>query len=292
MARANSLAARTAQGPMVLAAIEQHEPPQRRLVDDGLAAVFLSAPLRRLVALTRWAPMRAGLIALAGLLGPGLWVNLACRKRYIDDKLSASRDSVDAVVILGAGFDTRAYRLAHLGETPVYEVDLPVNVERKRAAVRHALGGLPPTVSLVAIDLETDELWDALTAHGLRPDQRVFFIWEGVTQYLSTSAVRATFEQLQQAARGSRLVFTYIREDFIRGVDLHGAHLLYRRFRRRAQVWTFGLSPEAVRAFIGRYGWHMVEQAGPDYLEHHYVRPTGRKLRASQIEWSVYAEKR
>jgi methyltransferase (TIGR00027 family) len=195
-------------------------------------------------------------------------------------------------VIIGAGLDTRPYRLAHRCSIPVYEVDLPGNIARKRAAARRAVGGLPATVHLVPADLETDDFWEALIAHGFRPDQRTFFIWEGVTQYLTADAVRGVMTRLRHAAPGSRLVFTYVRDDFIRGVELHGAHLLYRRFRERREVWRFGMQPNAVAGFLAEYGWHMVEQAGPDYLEHHYVRPTGRGLTASQVEWSVYAEKR
>ena len=47
---------------------------------------------------------------------PGVWGGLMCRKRYIDEKLIESVDRIEAVVILGAGFDTRAYRLRALAE--------------------------------------------------------------------------------------------------------------------------------------------------------------------------------
>jgi len=79
--------AQTAFGPMVLAAVEQNEPPDRRLVDDDLADLFLPAPLRGLVAATRVAPIRRLMIRGSEFTGPGLWVNMACRKRFIDDKL-------------------------------------------------------------------------------------------------------------------------------------------------------------------------------------------------------------
>ena len=62
---------------------------------------------------------------------PGLWAIIACRKRYIDDKLAEALNDVDAVVMLGAGMDTRGYRLARASDVPVFEVDLPVNIERK-----------------------------------------------------------------------------------------------------------------------------------------------------------------
>jgi O-methyltransferase involved in polyketide biosynthesis len=51
------------------------------------------------------------------------------------------------------------------------------------------------------------------------------------------------------------------------------------------------MMPEDVEAFLARYGWRLIEQAGPDELMDRYVRPAGRDLETSQIEWSVYAEK-
>ena len=290
MARGERPAAQTAFGPMVLAAIEQHEQPGRRLVDDDLVPAFLPTTLRWLVATMRWTPPRRALIAVMNLFGPGLWANLACRKRFIDEHLDESLDAVDAVVILGAGMDTRAYRLAR--SIPVFEVDLPVNIARKESTVRRVLGAVPSSVRLVPVDFEIDDVAVALADHGYRADDRTFFVWEDVTQYLTADAVHATFAFLQHAAPGSRLVFTYIRDDFIGGVNLYGAKSLYRRFRQRRQLWHFGMQPESVPSLLAGYGWHLVVNAGPDYLEHHYVRPTGRKLTASQIEWSVYAEKR
>jgi methyltransferase (TIGR00027 family) len=284
-------AAQTALGTMVLAAVEQQEAAERRLVDDDLAPQFLPAAQRALVRATRWAPVRRLWIAAVERSGPGLWANLTCRKRFIDDKLDESLADMQAVVILGAGLDTRPYRLAHRSEIPVYEVDLPVNIDRKAAVVRRALGGPPATVHLVPVDFERDDLSAALAAHQYRSAIRTFFIWEGVTQYLTADAVAATFEYLGHAAPSSRLVFTYVRRDFIDGVNLYGAAPLYRRFRQKRHVWHFGMQPEEVPDFLAQYGWRVIEQAGPDYLVQHYVVPTGRSLGASEIEWSVYAER-
>jgi methyltransferase (TIGR00027 family) len=276
---------------MVLSAIEHQEPPDRRLVDDDLAVSFLPKPLRALVRATRFRLVRRAVIAASERSGPGLWANLACRKSYIDDNLAESLPGVDAVVILGAGLDTRPYRLARHGDVPVFEVDLPVNIARKRAVVSRVFGAVPPSVRLVSIDFERDDLMATLASYGYRVDSPTFFIWEGVTQYLTADAVRATFDQLAQAASGSKLDFTYVRRDFIDGVNLYGAPVLYKKFRVRSQVWKFGMMPEDVEEFLAGYGWRLIEQAGPDELKDRYVRPAGRNLPASQIEWSVYAEK-
>ena len=284
-------AAQTAFGPIVLSAIEHHEPPARRLVDDDLAASFLPARLRLLVALTRVGGLRRAAVAASDRSGPGLWASIACRKRFIDERLSDPVNEFDTVVVLGAGLDTRGYRIARHSDLPVFEVDQPVNIERKSAVVQRALGTAPASVHLVAVDFERDDLMSALGAHGYRADARTFFIWEGVTQYLTLEAVRATLAQLSGAATGSRLIFTYIRQDFIDGTQRYGADAVYRRFRQRSQVWKSGLVPEAVGELLAEFGWRLVEQAGPSYYRDTYIRPTGRTVSASPIEWTVLAER-
>ena len=284
-------AAQTALGPMVLAAIEHNESPGRRLVDDDLAESFLPARWRWLVRSARAGAVRRALTGASERSGPGLWASIACRKRFIDERLSDPLNDVDTVVVLGAGLDTRACRIARHSDMPVFEVDQHVNTERKAAVIERVLGATPPSVRLVPLDFETEALMPALQAAGYRRDDRTFFIWEGVTQYLRPEAVRSTLDQLRDAAPGSRLVFTYIRQDFVDGTDLHGAEALYRRFRQRRQVWRSGLVREDVGELLDEYGWRLVEQAGPSYFRDTYIRPTGRTLSASPLEWTALAER-
>lgn len=285
---ARNPAAQTAFGPMVQVAIEQYEPPQRRLVDDDLALSLLPAGQRAVVRAMRWKPLRRWAITAGEKAVPGAWTIIACRKRFIDDKLFTALADVDAVVILGSGMDTRGLRLARTSDIPVFEVDLPVNIARKKSAV----GRAPSSVHLVPLDFERDDLIGTLTENGYTTDARTFFVWEGVTQYLTEDAVRTTLAALQGAPAGSRLAFTYVRRGFIDGVEMYGAKVLYKRFRQRKQVWKFGLEPDEIDAFVGAYGWRLLEQAGPDYYLQHYIRPAGRDFTASDLEWTAYCEKR
>lgn len=288
---ARNAAAQTAFGPIVLAAIEHNESPQRRLVDDDLAESFLPERLRALVRLTRSQLLRRMASAASERSGPGLWAGIACRKRYIDERLSDPLNDTDSVVVLGAGLDTRACRIARHSALPVFEVDQQINIDRKAAVLQRVLGTAPASVHLVPVDFERDALIPALEAHGYRSELRTFFIWEGVTQYLTPDAVHATLAQLRDAAPGSRLIFTYVRQDFIDGSDTYGAERIYRRFRKRRQVWKSGLVPEHVGELLAGYGWRLVEQAGPSYFRDTYIRPTGRDVAASAIEWTVLAER-
>lgn len=276
---------------MVPAAVEHQQPPDRRLVDDDLAAAFLPTGLRALVAATRLGWIRRALVAYSERAAPGVWAAIACRKRLIDDRISDPTNDFDAVVVLGAGLDTRAYRIARHSPMPVFEVDLPINIERKAAAVSRALGDQPGSVHLVAADLEHDDVWDVLIDNGFDPDFRTLFIAEGLTQYLSARAVTAMFDRLARSRPGSQLIFTYIRADFIDGTNRYGADALYRRFREKSEIWQTGFVPEQLTEFLDEHGWRVTEQAGPAYFRDTYVRPAGRDLATSQIEWTAVASR-
>ena len=282
-------ASQTAVGPMVIVAVEQYCSAEQRLVQDDLAYHFLPAGVQFIVRLARWRPARSLLMNLTEKTGQGIWGSVLCRKRYIDDMLRASSREIDAVVILGAGLDTRVYRMAELATIPVFEVDLPENIAYKRKKLQRLGGRVSNAVKLVPIDFERQSVEAVLNEHGYRAGQRTFFIWEAVTQYLTEPAVRKTFDFLVQAAAGSRLVFTYIRQDFLDGINLYGAENIHQRFRVKQQVWRFGMAPEQVSAFLEAYGWQEREQMGGEEFHRRYVGPSGREMPVSEVERSVYA---
>jgi methyltransferase (TIGR00027 family) len=284
-------ASQTAVGPMTIVAAEQYFSKEQRVVQDELAYHLLPASVKWIVRLTRWRPARNLLIQATEKTAQGIWGSVLCRKRFIDDKLQAAIGAIDAVVILGAGLDTRAYRMAQLSTIPVFEVDLPESIAFKRSKVQQLYGQLPATVHLVPIDFERQNLEMVLSEHGYRTDQRTFFVWEAVTQYLTDEAVRKTFDFLAKAASGSRLAFTYIRQDFIDGVNLYGAAVAYQRFRVKQQLWHFGMIPEQVAAFLDAYSWREVEQMGSQECVAGYIKSSGRDMPVSELERSVYAEK-
>lgn len=275
---------------MVIVAADQYETPP--LVVDPWAAKILPLGGRFAASSTRWAAARRAFKAITDRRIGGGWSNFLCRKRYVDDQLlSAVDEGIDAVVILGAGFDTRAYRLSELATVPVCEVDLPGNVAQKAAAVRRCFDCVPTHVRLLAVDFESDSLAEALTREGFGPDKRIFYIWEGVTMYLTEPAVRKTMEYLSGAAPGSRLIFTFIRRDFLDGHERYGAGGIHEEAVVKRGLWHFGLNPDQVSGFLAEYGWHEVEQVGPDEYASRYLKPAGRDDGVSEIERAVYAER-
>jgi methyltransferase (TIGR00027 family) len=284
-------AGKTGVGPTVSVAVEQHFPLTERILHDDLAYSILPAPMRAFVRLTRPGFVRDWMVRSLEKPAPGIWGGLMCRKRYIDEKLTGWVHQVDALVNLGAGFDTRAYRLPTLAHIPVWEVDQPENIEAKLARLRKLFGEVPAHVTLVPIDFDRQELGAVLAAHGYAAGKRTFFIWEAVTQYLTEAGIRTTFDFLAKAAPGSRLVFTYVREDFLAGRAMYGQEALYKQYVVDKQLWLFGMDPEHVAEFIAEYGWHVVEHPTYQELAERYVKPTGRSLATTPIERIVYAEK-
>lgn len=193
------VAAKTGVSPTAMVALEQYFPADQRIIEDDLAYRVLPSGMRSLVWLMRFNLFRDWMIRVTGNDTPGLWGGMLCRKRYIDEKLIESTNQVNAVVNLGAGFDTRAYRLPALSNMPVWEVDQPENIKSKQNRLYKLFGAVPSHVRLVPIDFDRDELGSVLASYGYSEDMRTFFIWEAVTQYLTETGIRATFDFLAKA---------------------------------------------------------------------------------------------
>ena len=275
-----------------MVALEQNFPENARIINDDLARRILPFGAR----VSLWVNLR--LISVDKMVKwterkmPGMWSGFMCRKRYIDDKMSDTAGvQTGAVVNLGAGFDTRAYRLPALSRVPAWEVDQPANIKAKQKRLKKVLGDIPKNVTLVPIDFDHEGLGDVLRSYGYPGNISTFFIWEAVTQYLPEASIRTTFDILAMAPTGSRLIFTYVRKDFVDGQELYGHKYLYEKMVIKGRSWRSGMNPEEIADFLFGYGWQLLEHLGYDELAERYVKPTGRILLSTPLERIVYAEK-
>jgi len=280
---------------MGLVAMEQIKFPRiRRVLDDDLA--WSNLPFGAKAAIRIKAGPFSGdfIVRQVEKRIPGLWGSIMCRKRYIDDKVSetAEHGEVEAVVNLGAGYDTRAYRLPSLEDIKVFELDQPDSNNRKRQRLEKLFGKVPDHVTLVPIDFDHEDLGSVLRKHGFTAKTRTFFVWEGVTQYLTEAGVRSTFDFLAGAEPGSRMIFTYIRSDFLEGKNLYGLDFLHDKMVHKDRIWLYGMDPDDVDGFIDGYGWSVLERPGYEELAERYVKPTERELKTMPVERLVYAVRR
>ncbi|WP_375480370.1 class I SAM-dependent methyltransferase [uncultured Jatrophihabitans sp.] len=189
---------RTAQATALGRALELSRDPAERIVSDPLAPFFLPPATRALLA-----PLYAAgpVVRLAERTPPAaISTSALCRHRFIDEHLLAALPDVEQVLLLGAGYDARAYRFANqLGDRTAYEVDLPAMARRKASVVAaHADLFGPAQVVRVETDFARQSLADRLADAAFPSGVATFVVWEGVSMYLAADAVRATLAALRE----------------------------------------------------------------------------------------------
>lgn len=132
------------------------------------------------------------------------------RVAFLDARLKeALAAGVRQVVILGAGYDTRAWRLPQLADARVFEVDHPATQREKRTRIG-ARSPLCREFTWTEVDFERDDLDAALQSVGHRADEPTVWVWEGVIMYLDDAALRGTLAVVRKrSASGSRLLAHY-----------------------------------------------------------------------------------
>lgn len=268
----------TAEGVCWMRAAEQRREAAQRIVDDPFAKLFLGPVLD--AALTTWEASGA-LGGLADRFSPGLMAYVLCRHRYIDDCLiQALRRRIGQVVLLGAGYDTRAYRLAReIADRPVFEVDHPATSRRKAAIVAGHRGELPAAnVRVVEVDFRKDSLSERLEAAGFQRRRPTFFVWEGVSMYLARDAVKSALAEMHTLGPcGSEVALDFWNppqaDDLVAAVQRMSARTL----RWIGEPVLFGLHPEDAESFLERLGFDPIEVADAALLRERYVRD-GRRV--------------
>jgi methyltransferase (TIGR00027 family) len=255
-------------------ALEHLKPPAERVVDDPWAHLFVSSAARR--ALAAWSGSLTGRVFRQ--LGATGTSYVPLRHRFIDEHLATALDAgVAQVVLLGAGYDTRAYRFAdQLDGRPVFEVDLaPISRAKAATIAKHKEQFPDVNVVRVEIDFESQALTDILADAGFGVGGPTFFTWEGVPMYLTRAAVKATLDAVHElSADGSQIA-----HDMWFLVDEPGPLGTARRTAPSAlsligEPVTFGVHPEDYEYFLGRHGFRIVDLALASELQARYAAET------------------
>lgn len=280
----------TAEAAAFGRAIESLRRGPDRLVNDPFARLFLGRRRRWLLTAMRVPSFAAALLSVHEHRLPGVLGNLLCRTRFIDDALVESIEGgIEQVVILGAGYDTRAYRIAALRRLPVFEVDRPPVFSIKRPLLDSALGAFPSNVSLVGLDLDRESLGGALAAANFDARLPTFFIWEGVTQYLTHDAIDAVFSFVAGTAAGSRIVFSYVDQAVIEAPETPAAAAIIGWVERLGEPWISGFAPDQIGGYLAARRLAIDAHVGAAEYRRRYLEPAGRVLRLYDNEHLVTA---
>jgi methyltransferase (TIGR00027 family) len=249
-------ASRTAEHNALFRTLEASVPNHERLFVDPLAPRFLTWPL---VLAGECAALPGGGRFVRSIIDrrwPGVRTSVVARTRLIDDTLDALLpEELGQFVILGAGFDSRPYRMDCVRNVPVFEIDHPDTQAAKRRFLSRALPVLPTNVSFIPTDFNLRQLGSAMEVSGYRRDLPTVFLWEGVTNYLSGQAVDATLRWCSQAAEVGVLLFTYVHSDVLTHPEMFiGAQRLHASLAKVDERLTFGKDPADMGAYLAQRG--------------------------------------
>lgn len=263
----------TAELSTAARAIESAKPEDRRVCYDALAKDFLSPPLRIILKSRLLARMA---IWCAERIAPGVPSEVVVRTRYIDDCLRACiDDGIGQLVILGAGYDSRAYRFDGLkGKVKVFELDVPATQRVKIKRVTKLFGCLPDNVVYIPIDLDKERLDKKLFESGYDKNVKTLFIWEGVTYYLTAEAVNETLAFVaKNSGDGSSIIFDYAFQSVLdRASKLKQVHRALSAYERICAPFTsehfvFGVREGTIEEFLSRRGFYQIENVSGEILE-------------------------
>jgi methyltransferase (TIGR00027 family) len=267
-------AIQSAQTVAALRAAVTNETSLAVACQDGLAKHFISLRERIMTTilpqpLIRWALERAA---------PGSYGFAIARTRCFDDALlSEAADGIQQVVIVGAGYDSRAIRFAdELKGVRVFEVDHPGTQARKMSILLRSNIEVPKNVQYVPVDFNRDTLEAELAKKGFSRSRRTLFLWEGVSYYLQKPVVTGVLRFAAGCAPGSSIILDYALRKFVEGdTSTYGGEVVANWLRKIGEPFVFGLNPHETPHFLGECGLKPVYDLSPEDTEARYLARKG-----------------
>jgi methyltransferase (TIGR00027 family) len=238
-----------------------------KLIDDPYAEAMLSPRLKlTLYALQLW--------PFSGYGRSATFSYLAARTMFFDEAVQhAIRDGIRQVVILGAGYDARAWRLQQPG-VRFFEIDYPATQQEKRR--RAPTGG---DVTYVPADLRQHGLTKTLQETGLSADQRSVFIAEGLTMYFTARETQRMFAELATVAPAeSRLAANFVGAGGGSVAFRAVAKVIRARWRMSGETMNHWATRDDVPNLLVAAGWNQNECLSGPAVATRYLSNTSMTL--------------
>jgi len=203
--------------------------------------------------------------AIKKAIPEGLYEYVIARTKYFDELyLHYLNLQFPQIVLLGAGYDSRAYRFeSNNKSTTIYEADAPATQEDKRQILKVNGTEIHNNVIYTAIDFEKDNLFEKLCAAGFQKSLKTLYIWEGVTFYLEPKSVdKMLFEIKENSAAGSILSFDYQHIDIDN--DLINTGL-------KDETVKFGMKSDEIETYLIGMGYSVLEKVDSEKMCNRYL---------------------
>jgi methyltransferase (TIGR00027 family) len=212
----------------------------------------------------------------------GYYTVNACTRHIDGLLLTSGRNGLQQVVNIGAGLDSRPYRLGEqMPGVHFFEIDMPATSAAKQAAVKDVFGKLPGNVTYIPIDYRARHFVNTLKKAGFDETRKTLFIWEGISQFMDEKIVDTTLRYIAQRTNSeNKVIFSYIPAEFVRGEYGKMGWVRFRELRARAagEPWKFGIPHKKTGAFFDRRGFNVIADLGARELAGKYLIRSDGKL--------------
>lgn len=275
--RIDSKGSRTAEFTCLARAFAAREKDERFRGPDYLAEVLIP-PIPRII--VKVPTMRRFIIRK--FIPPGIYEYVIARTKVMDAEFIAALETGFAqIVLLGAGFDTRALRFAELNRgTRIYELDIATTQKPKIKVLQQKKLKIPDELCFVSIDFDNQSILEVLSEAGYQKSQKSLFLWEGVSMYLSDQTVDETLNFIHSGSSSdSRVTFDYIYASVLRREGkLFGEQGSYHMVSSVGEGWRFGIEDGEIGQFLAVRGFELVAHYTPADLEMKYMTFENGKL--------------
>nr|WP_319373041.1 class I SAM-dependent methyltransferase [uncultured Methanobacterium sp.] len=246
--------AKMAEGIAMLRAYESSKPEDERICYDPYAIHFINPKILEYAAKHR----NEANTTVENNSG-----SIVARVRYFDDfvkKLIVN--GLEQLVIFGAGYDTRAYRIEELKEkVKVFEVDHPGTQSFKMEKIKEIFDSIPEHVVFVPVDFEKETFSEKLFSKGYNPSLKTLFIMEGLLMYIPPKSVAETLSFIaENSGKGSAVIFDYFPESVVDGTDKLKIAQDIRNFAiQQGEPLQFGIKDGEFEEFLSTFGFSNIQ---------------------------------
>ena len=215
-------------------------------------------------------------------LVPGTYDYVTARTSFFDEQFKlALAENYDQIVLLGAGYDSRAIRFkADFQDTAVIELDEKSIQNEKLRLLRKEGIQIPGKLKFAPINFNKDNLQQVLSRVGYASSKRTLFLWEGVSMYLEEDAVAAMMQFVAaKSSKGSRIAFDYFDRAILDGDNgSYGAKEISAEVKKSGEPFRFGIDPQKIEAFLENHGLRLVAHYSPQDLEEKFLMNANKQL--------------
>jgi methyltransferase (TIGR00027 family) len=267
MSKKGKSSSKTAETIAMVRVGESRRPEDERICYDPYAIRFISREVLEFAA--RNPEKYEAFLAHMERLVPGSRNSVVARVRYFDDIVkSFVSDGLEQLVILGAGYDTRAYRIEGLNKIRVFEMDHPATQSIKIEKIKEIFSSIPDHVTYAQVDFEVDKFGQQLLESGYDRSRKTLFIMEGLLMYLPPPSVDEMLSFIvNNSGKGSAIIFDYIPVSVVDGTcELEAAKNWRKGLIDAGEPFQFGIKEGTIETFLAQRGFTKIRiMASEDY---------------------------